>query len=914
VERELLLTTKLHVPRPRAAYVSRPRLAAHLDEGAAHELVVVSAPPGFGKTTVLADWARHRGHSVAWVSLDDGDNDPIRFWRHVTAALNAASSGTVGSVAALLGPPPPTSLDGVVTALVNRLADSPEQVVLVLDDYHLVEAAPVHRSVGFLLDHLPPTLRVVLAGRADPPLPLARLRGRGQLSELRATDLRFTLAEAAELIPAVSGIDVPDATVAMLEDRTEGWVTGLLLAALSLRGRTDAAGALAEFSGSHRFVLDYFVEEVLDRQDDDLRAFLLETSVLDRLSGPLCDAVTGRCDGQTLLEAAERAGLFLVPLDEDRRWWRYHHLFADLLRARLAQERPGRAAELHRAAAAWWERHGVVDDAVRHGLATGDVARVARLVEQHFEAKLSRSEDATLRRWLAALPADDVAARPRLLLARAYWALFGGRPDEVEQLLDEVERTVAMGVDEPYEPPIGRALSMLANVPAASLRMRAAVAELRGDAELTVDLAHRALAALDEDDRLQRSILRWYLDMAQWLLGRPAEAERGFASRMGDVAEWRAAGFRTLPAWGYHYLGRAQRAQGHLSAASATYRETLELMSDLGGTVWPAAGIACVGMAEVHYERAELDAALDEAVTGVTLTRQLGWTLPLVAGLAVLARVKQARGDGAGARAAAREAEQVQLGRGVVGLLNPVPLLQVRLALARGDVLDPARWAHAHGLALDDEPAYSREAEHLVLARMLLASGSAEPAHTLLKRWLTPAIQQGRMESVIEIYTLLALAHAERGDGAAALTALAEALSLGADEGYLQVVVDGGAPMAALVRRLLDNRRRQPVSAGDTVPRDHLARLVAAFEQAGLPVVPSPRGAVAVSGLIDQLSNREREVLLLLAAGLPNRAIAQELVITLDTVKRHVSHVLEKLGAANRTEAVARARELSLLP
>jgi ATP/maltotriose-dependent transcriptional regulator MalT len=390
VERELLLTTKLHVPRPRAAYVPRPRLAAHLDEGAAHELVVVSAPPGFGKTTVLADWARHRGHSVAWVSLDDGDNDPIRFWRHVTAAVNAASSGTVGSVAALLGPPPPTSLDGVVTALVNRLADAPEQVVLVLDDYHLVEAAPVHRSVGFLLDHLPPTLHVVLAGRADPPLPLAGLRGRGQLSELRAADLRFTLAEAAELIPAVSGIDVPDATVAMLEDRTEGWVTGLLLAALSLRGRTDAAGALAEFSGSHRFVLDYFVEEVLDRQDDDLRAFLLETSVLDRLSGPLCDAVTGRCDGQTLLEAAERAGLFLVPLDEDRRWWRYHHLFADLLRARLAQERPGRAAELHRAAATWWERHGMVDDAVRHGLATGDVARVARLVEQHFEAKLSR--------------------------------------------------------------------------------------------------------------------------------------------------------------------------------------------------------------------------------------------------------------------------------------------------------------------------------------------------------------------------------------------------------------------------------------------------------------------------------------------------------------------------------------------
>ncbi len=362
-ERDVLLATKLHIPRTRPGFVARPRLAERLAEGTAQELVLVCTPAGFGKTTLLADWARAGQRPVGWLSLDDADNDPVRFWRHVAAALDGVLPGVAERVGALLQGAQSASFQAVVATLVNELAGGFDEVVLVLDDYHLIDAPPVHASLAFLLEHLPPSLRLVVASRADPPLPLARLRARGQLAELRAADLRFTLEEAAELLRTAVGSELPDAAVAALGDRTEGWVAGLQLAALSLRGRGDITAFVEGFSGSHRYVLDYLAEEVLDRQPEPLRAFLLETSVLGRLSGPLCQAVTGRADSQALLEAVERANLFLVPLDEVRGWWRYHHLFADLLRARLHQERPERVPELHQAAAAWSEGHGLVDDA-----------------------------------------------------------------------------------------------------------------------------------------------------------------------------------------------------------------------------------------------------------------------------------------------------------------------------------------------------------------------------------------------------------------------------------------------------------------------------------------------------------------------------------------------------------------------
>ena len=381
-EPNVLLATKLYLPGPQPGEIQRPRLMARLDEGLARGLVLVCAPAGYGKTVLLADWARRGGQPVAWLSLDAGDNDPARFWRHAVAALDRARPGTGERVAPLLGPPAPSSFQGLVTALINDLAA--DEIVLVLDDYHVIGSEQVHESLAFLVEHRPTGMCVVLASRNDPALPLARLRARGELTEIRATVLQFTPAEAAELLQHAAAA-LPDASVAALAARTEGWAAGLQLAALSLRGHDDAAAFVAAFTGSHRYVLDYLAEEVLEGQDEQLRTFLLETSVLERLSGPLCDAVTGRQGSQALLEQAERAGLFLIPLDEVRGWWRYHHLFASLLRARLQEEQPGRAAQLHRNAAAWYAGHGLADDAIGHAVAAGEMLWAARIIEQHFD-------------------------------------------------------------------------------------------------------------------------------------------------------------------------------------------------------------------------------------------------------------------------------------------------------------------------------------------------------------------------------------------------------------------------------------------------------------------------------------------------------------------------------------------------
>src|SRR6266568_2410375 len=565
-ERDALLATKLRVPGARPGFVARPRLAGALGEGLARGLVLVCAPAGFGKTALLADWVRSGDRRVAWLSLDAADSDPVRFWRHVVAALDRAQPGIGERVAPLLGQPP-SSFEGLVTALINELAAQPgeDELLLVLDDYHLVDAQQVHASLAFLLEHLPLGLRLVVASRSDPPLPLARPRAGGQLAELRAGELRFTAEEAAVLLREGTGADLPGAAVAALAARTEGWAAGLQLAALSLRGQADPAGFVAAFSGSHRYVLDYLAGEVLDRQAEELRRFLLETSVLERLSGALCDAVTSRAGSQAMLEAIEQAGLFLVPLDEVRGWWRYHQLFADLLRVRLRQEQPGRVPALHRNAAAWHEEHGLADAAVRHAIAAGDMNWAARLMEQYFdELFYLHGEGATLERWFSALPAGMIRSRPRLLLAQAAQADTRGRVDEVSGLVDGAEHAHAGAAGEPFEPSAGRAASLLVNVPATIAVFRAYLAELHGDAEGAASFAAQALAEIGDGERMLDFITQGHLAIAEWLGGRLAESEQAFTS---SIAGWRTAGLPTLIAWGAHHLGQVQRAQGRLDAA-----------------------------------------------------------------------------------------------------------------------------------------------------------------------------------------------------------------------------------------------------------------------------------------------------------------------------------------------------------
>jgi LuxR family transcriptional regulator, maltose regulon positive regulatory protein len=912
-ERDRLLATKLHVPRPRPGFLARPRLLERLTEGTAGELTLVCAPAGFGKTSLLADWARRSRGPVAWLSLDGGDSDPARFWRYVAAALDELRPGVGQRVGALLqgAQPPP---EAIVTTLVNELVQGPEEVVLVLDDYHLVEAPAVHDSLAVLLERLPPQLHLVLASRADPPLPLARLRARGQLLELRETDLRFTPEEAAALLRATVGPDLPEAAAAALGDRTEGWAAGLQLAALSLRGHGDVGAFVERFSGSHRYVLDYLTQEVLDRQPKPLRTFLLETSILERLSGPLCDAVCGRTGSQQLLEQAERANLFLVPLDEVRGWWRYHHLFADLLRARLHQQQPERVPALHRAAAAWHEAHDLADEAIGHALAAGEATWAARLIERQLDEHILRWEGVTLRRWLAALPAELVSSRPRLLLAQARLALISGDLEAIEGPLAAAERRVADAAAEPFEPSVGRAASTMANLPAAIALQRAGLAHLRGDAEQTMASARQALAALGEGEWMLESLIRWQQCVARWLRGELVEAEAALAS---GIAGWRAASHRApaAAALGYHGLGLIQRDQGRLEAALATYREALAVAAEPDGPAPQLAGVAQVGLAGVLYERDELDAAREHATDGITLCRQLAYTPPLASGLVTLAWIRQAQGDYAGALDAIGQAERIELSPVVIGLLNPVPAQRARLALAQGDVDAAVGWARARGLTAEDDPGYPHEGEYLVLARVLLATRAPEPALGLLERLGARAAAQGRTGSVIQVRALQALARSVGGDQPGALAALAEALTLATPEGYLRVFVDEGPLMAALLRQLLSGRRQERPAAVDGPPSDYLVRLVEAFEQAGLPVRPPVRrGGMVVAGLVEPLTERELEVLRLLATGASNRAVAKELVVTLDTVKRHVSHLFSKLEVANRTQAVARARELGLLP
>ena len=834
---DVLLATKLHVPRPQPGFVPRPRLVRALGEGLARGRVLVCAPAGFGKTALLADWADGSGRPVAWLGLDGGDSDPARFWRYAVAALDRVRPG----LAARVGPLLPGSPEGLVTALVNELAADagPDGVLLVLDDYHLVDSGPVHESVAFLLENLPPGVRVVVSGRADPPLPLARLRARGQLAELRAADLRFTAEEAAALLAETAGPDLPGAAAETLTARTEGWAAGLQLAGLSLRGHADPAGFAAAFSGSHRFVLDYLADEVLDGQPAPVRAFLLETSVLERLTGELCDAVTGRAGSQAMLADVERAGLFVVPLDEVRGWWRYHHLFADLLRARLQAEQPGRVPALHRAAAAWSQEHGLADDAVRHALAAGDAAWAARLVERHVEALLGRSEGATLRRWLSALPPEAVRMRPRLCLAQAYGAAMGFRLDALEALLDDAERAFAVGGDEPYEPSLGRPQgdSVLANVPAGIAFLRASLARLRGDAALAAGYNRQALDQLGADDWLMRSFVAWNQAVADWLAGRLGPAERGLAEVLAErqaVDVEFFGGF--LPMRVRYDLGEVQRAEGNLDAALATYRQVLEETGESSQTA--LTGPAHVGLAQVLYERNELDAALDHATRGVKLCRQLTFTQSLATGLAVVARIRQAQGDAAGALEAMGEAGQAGLSPQVIALFNPVPSQRARLLLATGHVRAAAQWTTAAGLNPDDKADFPNEPAYLLLARVLLARNDPGPALTLLQRLFDAAVGQGRAGSIIEIQALRALALTARGDHAGAFGALTEALTLACPQGYVRVFADEGRPMRALLVQLQAARPGQPHAAGRIDP-GYLAALVRACASE-TPCCPAP--------------------------------------------------------------------------
>ncbi|HEX5506551.1 MAG TPA: LuxR C-terminal-related transcriptional regulator [Thermomicrobiales bacterium] len=880
------LVTKLYVPPPRPAVVPRPRLIERLDAGLHRKLTLVSAPAGSGKTTLVSGWVAACDRRVAWLSLDDGDSDLARFLTYLVAALQTIGPHIGAGVVGVLHSPQPPPTEVILTALLNEIATLPDEFVLVLDDYHLIDATAVDLALTFLLEHLPQTMHLVIATREDPPLPLARLRARGHLAELRAADLRFAPAEAAEFLTRAMGLDLTADDIAALETRTEGWIAGLQLAAISMQGHKDVTGFVKSFTGTHQFVLDYLLEEVLHQQPASVQTFLLRTSILDRLCGPLCDAVLRdpAAAGQATLEYLERANLFLVPLDDERRWYRYHHLFADLLRQRLHQGAAssagggaGEVPELYRRASAWYEDHSLEVEAFQHAAAAGDVKRAERLIDGKGIPLHFRGAGAPVLKWLASLPKAALDTRPSLRVAYASALFFvAHQHTAVEPQLHAAE-TALQGTepDDGSRDLVGRIASL-----------RATLAVMQHDAATIIAQSRRALAYLHPDNLPIRTATTWTLGYAYQLQGDRAAAGQAYAD---TIATGTAFGESIYTMAATLNLGQVQEADNRLSLATRTYRRVLHMAGD------PPRPMACeayLGLARICYQWNDLDAAQQHGQHCLQLTRQMDGVDTVASCGVVLARLRLARGDVPGAVAALAEAEEFVQLHGFVFRMPDVAAAQVLTLLHQGNLAEATRLAQAHDLPL------SR-------ARVSLARGDPSAALAALGPVRRRAEAKGWADERLTVLVLQAVAFQAHGDTGEAARLLGEALALAEPGGFIRLFVDEGLPMVQLL---------SAVAAQGTMP-GYSGKLLAACEAearrreggAALPLAPPARS------LAEPLSRRELEVLRLIAQGLSNREIGGRLFLALDTVKGHNRQIFGKLHVQRRTEAIARARELGLL-
>jgi len=886
-----ILATKLYLPPARPTLVPRPRLTARLADGLTRPLTLISAPAGFGKTTLLSEWCASqagRGFLLAWLSLDGDDNDSTRFLTYLIAALSRLKPGlgetTLGLLCSPQRPPPQV----ILTGLINDLSELDTPFALVLDDYHVITAQPVHDALTYILDHMPAQMRLVVLTRADPPLPLARLRVRNDLTEIRAADLRFTRDEADTFLNRAMGLALSADDVRALEDRTEGWIAGLQLAALSMEGRADPSRFVTTFAGSHQYVVDYLTEEVLNRQPDPVRTFLLQTSILGRLTGALCDALTRRTDGQVTLTGLEHANLFVVPLDDERRWYRYHHLFADAIRNRLHQTHPDWIPGLHRCAAEWYERHGFVTDAISHALAGGDKERAARLVELNALPLVMRRELVTLANWLKAVE-TLLHERPWLCVYQAWVLFFTGQRDLVEACVQRAEQLAAANI-----PTDGtEEQDMLGQIAA----IRTAVAFVRGDATRVIDLARQALEHLPGGNLEVRVLVTYALGGAFWLKGDTNAAVSAFeeVGRSG-----RAAGNIPVMVMALCSLGRLQSLKGELRRAAETFREAMQLASSQHGQLLPIAAEACEGLGLVLYEWNDLNAAADQLGRYTELSRLSGMPGYQIMGQVLLARLRQAQKDGTGAFGLLDRAERLAE-RSTLGIDTDTLFAAYRIVirLDRGDLESAARLAQERGLSLEGACNWQREPEYSAFARVLMAQGEHDTALTLLEQLLRQEESRGLLGRVIELLVLQALAFREKGAIPQALAALERSISLAQAEGYVRVFLDEGAPMAKLLR----DARSHGVATG------YVGILLTAFDVLSAPDATS----AAKLALTEPLSGRELEILRLVAAGKSNQQIADALIIATGTVKKHLNNIFGKLGVQSRTGCVARARELKVL-
>ncbi len=915
---ETLLRTKLFVPPLRPNLVPRPQLIERLNQGLqlGHKLTLISAPAGFGKTTLVSEWVACCERPAAWLSLDEGDNDPTRFLTYLVAALQTIAANIGEGVLGVLQSPQPRPTESILTALLNEITAVPDNFALVLDDYHLIDAKPVDDALTFLLEHLPPQMHLIIATREDPHRPLARLRAGGQLTELRTTDLRFTSAEAARFLNQVMGLNLSAVEIAALENRTEGWIAGLQLAALSKQGRADTASFTQAFTGSHHFVLDYLVEEVLQRQPERVRSFLLQTSILDRLSGPLCDAVTGQEDGRGMLEALERGNLFVVPLDDKRQWYRYHHLFADVLRAHSMEEQPDRIPTLHRRASEWYEQKDLPSDAIRHAIAAEDFNRAADLAELAWPAWSGSFQSITWLGWVKVLPEELVRARPVLSVAYAQALLGAGKLEAAEARLLDAERwlepTVDMS-DRPEAPTTKMVVvdeEQFRSLPASRAMARAYHAQAIGDFPGTVKYTQRLLDLLPEGDHLRRGQTTALLALAYWASGDLEAAHRTFSDALAFMQR---AGNILDTINGAFVLADMKMTLGHLHEAVSTCEHALQLATEHGKPMPLGTEEVYTGISELHRERGDLEAAAQDLATSKKLGEQVELPDWQYRWCIAHARLNVARGDLVGAIDLLHEAERLYI-RTPLPEVRPIAAMKARVWVGQGRLTNALSWARERGLSFDDELSYLREFEHVTLARVLIAQyksdlvdGSIHEAVGLLERLLKAAEEGRRMGSVIEILTLQALAHEAQGNIPPALVSLERALTLAEPEGYLRLFIDEGPPMETLLKKMkLEDGR--PVLSEVKGMKEYIRKLLAAFsDKESRPPSPSSQP------LIEPLSERELEVLRFLTTELSGPEIAQELMVELSTLRSHTKNIYSKLNVSSRRAAVHKAEDLNLI-
>ncbi|MCP4541925.1 MAG: helix-turn-helix transcriptional regulator [Chloroflexi bacterium] len=885
-----LLTTKLYIPSPRPELVPRPRLIEQLEGGLRHKLTLISAPAGFGKTTLLSEWISCRSAvtaplPIAWLSLDKEDNDETRFWTYLIAAIQTVHADLGQSVQEMLKTPQPPPAQSILTPLLNDIAALSDTLVLILDDYHVISNRAIHKGLAFLLEHQPEQLHLILSTRADPPLSVSRLRARGQLTEMRVNDLRFTSDEAATFLNEAMSLRLAVKDVKALKARTEGWVVGLQLAALSMQGRQDTHEFVAAFTGGHHYVLEYLTEEVVYRQSESVQQFLLETSILDRLSGALCDAVTQRDNGDAMLERLRRDNLFVVPLDDEHHWYRYHHLFTDLLNnLQRKKSSPEHIAELHRRASKWYEQNGTPSDAIKHALHAQDLKRAASLMEQAIKTTLSRGSVTTLVRWAEALPEEIVRTQPRLRMYQG-WAMFiNARGPLAQEILQDVKEIVqAMPPSREKDGLRGELGAMLATIASVLQEIPQAIEE-----------AQEALTYLPEEDLISRARANRALGVSYGATGDTNKAIQKFAEAKGLAL---AAGNHFLAAEIISQSAIGQAHQGRLRQAAQSYQEIIDLVAP--PSRFPPAGLGYIGLADILLEWNDLNVVEDCLDKGIALCQQGGIGYNLHSAYFTRAILKQALGDAAGALEAIHQAEHLCPIEALLERAVHLVSYQVRLQLLRGDVQTAHRWATGKivpNLSFENLPIFLHELQQVALARVYLARDEPKKVLAIYNQICAPAQAAGRMARVIEISLIKALSLQAQGKPNAARAPFEQCLTLAEPGGYVRLFLEAGDPVVTLLQQ----------AASHGITPNYVDRLLDEFDTKKAPLLPHP------AALIDPLTKREIQVLQLICAGCSNQQISEKLVVTMNTVKKHTSNIYAKLSVKSRTQAVARARQLGL--